>query len=261
MRRTLITGVVLAVAMVATPGAAHAKGNVSAVAMCGPDGCGPPTPPGSAAALAEGVFGLTGGTTVGTQPPLGVYYRMRFLPAGELPDAAAYYVPRTGAICVEQRCVPVSSAVRAGLDAASAGVTGYRPHITAVSVDGARVPNAQAYAHLYDPLAGVEAAPAGVWDSRAITIEVRLTPGSPWSASGVSDLTYYPRYHLLSRDGQWRRVDAALDGRIRAATAPAPEGHGGVAWPIVGAAVAAGAAALGIAIALRRSASRRPRAA
>jgi hypothetical protein len=261
MRRTLVTGAVLAVAMLATPAAAHAKGDISAVAMCGPEGCGPPTAPGPMPALADDVFRLTGGTTAFGTPPLGVYYRLRFLPAGEVPDLAAFYVPRAGTICVDQQCMPVGTAERAALDAASAGVAGYRPHIAAVSVAGARVANAAAYAHLYDPLTPVEVAPPGTWDSRAITIQVRLTPDSPWSAGGFSDLTYYPRYHLLSRGGQWHRADAALDRRIRAAAAPAPGGHGGVAWPIVGAAVAAGAAALGIGIALRRSASRRPRAA
>ena len=259
MKRALITGAVLAVAVLVTPGAAHAKGNISAVAMCGPDGCGPPTAPGPMTALAEDVFGLTGGTATLDTPPLGVYYRMRFLPAGEVPDAPAFYIPGTGTICVEQQCTPASPAMRGVLDAASAGVAGYRPHISSVAVEGARVANARAFAHLYGPLTSVELAPPGIWDSRSIAIEVRLTPGSPWSASGFSDLAYYPRYHLLSLAGRWHRADAALDRQIRAAAAPAPGGHGGVTWPIVGTGVAAGAAALGIAIALRRSASRRPR--
>jgi hypothetical protein len=260
MRRTLIIGAVLVLAILAMPGAAHAKGIISAVTMCGPDGCGPPTAPGPVGELAEDVLGLTGGMATLDTPPLGAYYQMQFAPAGEVPDAPAYYVPRSGSICVEQRCMPAGTQVRAALDAASSGVSGYRPHLTAVSVDGTRAANAGAYAHLYDPLTPVDVAPPGTWKSRAITIDVRLTPNSPWSASGYSDLAYYPRYHLLSRNGQWLRADAALDSRIRAAATPVSGEDGGVTWPIVGAAVAAGAVLLG-AVALRRSASRRPRTA
>ncbi|HYX83653.1 MAG TPA: hypothetical protein VE777_01665 [Gaiellales bacterium] len=259
MRRTLVMGALLAAAMLAAPAAAYAKGNISAVTMCGPEGCGPPTASGAVRALSEQVMGMTGGPSRST-PPLGPYYRVGFQPAGEVPDTPTFYVAGAATLCVEQACVRIPAPVRALLERATAGVPAFHPSIRSVSIGGARAADASAFGALFDRLTPVPTAPATVWTSRAIPITVRLTPQSPWSATGTVSMTYFPQFHLLARGGAWIRVDAALDRGIVGESAAPAGGHDAALWIGMGTAALL-AAALALWLAARRTASRRPKAA
>jgi hypothetical protein len=255
MRRTLLMGVMLAVTL-AGAGPAHAKGNITAVTMCGPAGCGPPTAPGPMRTLAERVFG--GGGMARGAPPFASYDRVRFGPVGEVPDISVFYVPSSATLCVGQVCGGATGRLRTVLDTAAAGVSGYVPRIRSLTVGDVKV-DPRPYAGLFDRLTSVTP-PAGLWNATGIAIVAHLTPDSPWSASGVSTMTYYARYRVLARNGEWLRVDAALDHRIRADAGALPGGGGSgrIATALAIALLSAtGALALGFGIS--RVASRRPR--
>src|SRR5919204_149603 len=127
------------------------------------------------------------------------------------PAASTFYVAGAATLCVEQACVRTPAPVRALLERATAGVPAFHPSIRSVSIGGARAADASAFGALFDRLTPVPTAPATVWTSRAIPITVRLTPQSPWSATGTVSMTYFPQFHLLARGGAWIRVDAAVD--------------------------------------------------
>jgi hypothetical protein len=248
-------GAMLAVTLVGA-GAAHAKGNITAVTMCGPAGCGPPTAPGPMRTLAERVFG--GGGMAGNAPPFASYDRVRFGPAGEVPDVSVFYVPSSATLCVGQACDSATGRLRTVLDTAAAGMSGYVPSIRSVTIDDVKV-DPRPYAGLFGRLASV-APPAGLWSAPGIAIVAHVTPDSPWSASGVSTMIYYPRFRVLAHDGEWLRVDAALDQRIRAdAGAPSGGGGDGRAGTALAIAVLSATGALALGFGARRVASRRPR--
>jgi len=93
-----------------------------------------------------------------------------------------------------------------------------------------------------------------VWQSRHYSVVVNFSQITPWSLGGASWMAYYPRYHLLSRDGRWFHAGASVDRLVRGRAAPAEagDGHG---WPVAAAAVVALAAAAGVGRRLRRPGS------
>ena len=56
-----------------------------------------------------------------------------------------------------------------------------------------------------------------------------FTQVTPWSLGGASWISYYPRYHVLSRDGVWFHAGASVDLLVRGQAARA-DGGGHPAW-------------------------------
>ncbi len=247
-RIVIITGLVVATAFAAAPGAS-AKGFIRGIHVCGPSGCG--SADASPAALRG--FGMTFLSDEGVQsepPPLLPYYRVRFLPRGELPDGDTFYIPGANVICADRGCTAVPHRLVAAMSAAAASVDSLTPHITSVLVGDRGRTDLAPFAILYNQ----RPAPApstAVWGSRHVSISIEFSGMTPWSLGGASWMAYYPRYHLLSRGGRWYQAGADVDRLVygRTAAAKAGDGHG---WGIAAAAAVVLVAAAGAGRKLRR---------
>ena len=183
----------------------------------------------------------------GRAPPLLPYYRLRILPRYEMPDGETFYIPGANVICTDGGCI---AACGTGLvpGAVGGGRERRRLHAAHQLGHGRRttaVPTARPYAVLFNQRPA--ASPSNtVWKQpRLLRIEVGSHALTPWSLGGASWMAYYPRYHVLSRDGalvpRRRRPSTGSSGAAGHGGATA-DGHG---WTIAAAAVVALAAAAG----------------
>ena len=247
-RIVIITGLVVVATLASAPGAS-AKGFIRGIHLCGPSACGSVHAP--PAALRR--FGMTFLSDEGIQagsPPLLPYYRVRFLPRYELPDGDTFYIPGANVICADRGCTAVPHRLVAAMSAAAASVDSLAPHISSALVGDRGRTDLARFAILFNQ----RPAPApstAVWGSRHVSISIEFSAVTPWSLGGVSWMAYYPRYHLLSRNGRWYHAGADVDRLVDGGrtTAKAGDGHG---WGIAAAAAVVLVAAAGAGRKLRR---------
>jgi hypothetical protein len=251
MKRFVVTPALIVLASLATAPSATAKGYISGIRVCGPSACASV----QASRQAMGRFGmhmLAGDLPSAVSPPLLTYYRLRFLPRYELPDGDTFYIPEANVICRDGGCTQVPRRLAPAMSAAAASVDSLTPHITSVTVDDRHRADLGRFAVMFNQRpAGMP--PTAVWDSRHYSVIVEFSRTTPWSLGGASWMTYYPRFHALTRDGVWFHAGADVDRLVRGPTAAtASDGRG---WPIAAAAVVVLAAAAGAGRRLRRARS------
>jgi hypothetical protein len=136
------------------------------------------------------------------------------------------------------------------MSAAAASVDSRTPRITSVLVGDRGRTDLDAFTLLFNQ----RPAPApstDVWESRHIAISIEFSQVTPWSLGGSTWMAYYPRYHLLSRDGRWYHAGPDVD-RLVSGRAAAANDAGGREWGIAAAAAVVLAAAAGAGRRLRR---------
>jgi len=241
MKRILTTAALIGLASLAAAPSANAKGYIRAIQVCGSSGCATVHAP----RPAMGRFGmhmLMGDAPAALGPPLLPYYRVRFRPRFELPDGDTFYIPEANVICKDGGCTRVPRGLAPAMSAAAASVDSLAPHISSVTVDDRNRADAGRFAILFNQRP-VGLPSTAVWHSRHHSVIVEFSKVTPWSLGGASWITYYPRYHALTRDGVWFHAGPGVDGLVRGRRAEtAGDGHG---WPIAAAAVVALAAAAG----------------
>jgi hypothetical protein len=247
-RIVTITGVVLAAALATAPGAA-AKGFIRGIRLCGPSACGSVPAP-QAAIRRFGTRMLSGVSVRVASAPILPYYRVRFQPRYELPDGDTFYIPGANVICTDSGCIDVPQGLVAGMSAARADIGALTPHITSALVGTRSRADRGAFAILFNQ-PPARAPSTAVWKSPHTSISIEFSEVTPWSLGGASWMAYYPRYHLLSRDGRWFHAGAEVDRLVRGSTAEADAGAGR-GWGIAAAAAVVLAAAAGAGRTLRR---------
>jgi hypothetical protein len=131
--------------------------------------------------------------------------------------------------------------------------------LTDVLVNGRRVGASPQYEHLFDRFP--RALPHASFRGRVAAIGLESEPPSPWT-DGWADVRYFPRAHVLLRDGDWLRPPASLVDRIErdlasVTRAPRRGRDSGFDRTWVIAVVVAGAGVLAAATLPRRSRGRR----
>jgi hypothetical protein len=249
MKRIATTAALIVLASLATAPGANAKGYIRAIRVCGASGCATVHAP-RPALQQFGMHMLVGDGPAAASPPLLAYYRLTFLPRFEVPNADTFYIPQANVICKDGGCTPVPRNLAPAMSAAAASVDPLTPRITSVTVDDRHRPDPGRFAILFNqrPMGLPSTA---VWHSRHYSVIAEFRRTTPWSLGGASWMTYYPRYHALTRDGVWFHAGADVDRLIRAPKA-AGEGHG---WPVAAAAVVVLVAAAGAGRRLRRARS------
>ena len=110
-----------------------------------------------------------------------------------------------------------------GLAAAAANVASYTPRISSVTVNDRHRADVNRFAILLDQRPAALPSTT-VWQSRHSSVIVEFTQVTPWSLGGASWISYYPRYHVLSRDGVWFHAGASVDLLVRGQAARADGG-------------------------------------
>jgi len=249
-RIVMTTGLIVAAALATAP-SASAKGWISGIRVCGPSACAAVQAP-RAAMRSFGVQTVMDETRKVATPPLLAYYRVRFVPSGELPDGDTFYIPGANVICMDSGCIAVPHGLVVAMSAAAASVDSFAPRISSVTIGKRGRADRAAFAILFNQRPA--AAPSNaVWESAHSAISVEFDGVTPWSMGGASWMAYYPKYHLLSLNGRWFHagddVDRLVSGQAATADAAAATGHG---WTIAAAVAVALAAAVGGIRRLRR---------
>jgi hypothetical protein len=244
VKRIVIVTALLVAAALATAPSAPAKGYISGISVCGPSGCASVQAP-RATMRRFGMQTLMDETRNVATPPLLPYYRVRFVPTGELPDGDTFYIPGANVICMDSGCIAVPHGLVAAMSAAAANSDPFAPRISSVTIGKRGRADRAAFAILFNQRPA--AAPSdAVWESAHSAISVEFDGVTPWSMGGASWMAYYPKYHLLSENGRWFHAGADVDRLVRgqAATAQAAAAteHG---WTIAAAVAVALAAAVG----------------
>jgi hypothetical protein len=251
MKRIAIVTAILVAAALATAPSASAKGWISGIRVCGPSACAAVQAP-RAAMRRFGVQTVMDETRTAAMPPLLAYYRVRFVPSGELPDGDTFYIPGANVICMDSGCIAVPHGLVAAMSAAAASVDSFAPRISSVTIGERGRADRAAFAILFNQRPAAPPSDA-VWESGHSAISVEFDGVTPWSMGGASWMAYYPKYHLLSLNGRWFHAGADVDrlvrGRATSAEAAAATGHG---WTIAAAVAVALAAAVGGVRRLRR---------
>jgi hypothetical protein len=183
-------------------------------------------------------------------PPLLPYYRLRFLPRFELPDGDTFYIPEANVICKDGGCTRVPRGLAPAMSAAAASVDSLAPHISSVTVDDRHRADRGPFAVMFNQQPASLPSTA-VWSSPHHSVIVEFSAVTPWSLGGASWMTYYPRYHALTRDGVWFHAGPDVARLVREPTAAATtsDGH---PWRVAAAGVVVLAAAAGAGRRLRR---------
>jgi hypothetical protein len=240
MKRILTTAALIGLALLAAAPSANAKGYIRAIRVCGATSCDTVHAP-RPAMRRFGMHVLVGDGPAALGPPLLPYYRLRFRPRFELPNTDTFYIPQANVICKDGGCTRVPRGLAPAMSAAAASVDSLTPRIRSVTVDDRYQPDAGRFAIMFNqrpiPLPSTT-----VWHSRHYSVIVEFRRETPWSLGGAAWMTYYPRYHALTRDGVWFHAGADVDRLVRGRAAASGDGQ---AWPIAAAAVVALAAAAG----------------
>lgn len=244
MKRIVTTTGLIVAAALATAPSASAKGYISGIKVCGQSACASVQAP-RAAIGRFGVQSVMDETRKVATPPLLAYYRVRFVPRGELPDGDTFYIPGANVICMDSGCIAVPHGLVAAMSAAAASVDSFTPRVSSVTVGERGRADRAAFAILFNQRPA--AAPSdAVWATSHSAISVEFDGVTPWSLGGASWMAYYPKYHLLSRNGRWfhagEDVDRLVRGQAATAQAAAATEHG---WTIAAAVAVALAAAVG----------------
>jgi hypothetical protein len=248
MKRIATTAALVVLASLATAPSAGAKGYIRAIRVCGPSSCATVHAP-RAALRAFGMHMLAGDGPAAVSPPLLAYYRLRFVPKFEVPDGDTFYIPEANVICKDGGCTQVPRRLAPAMSAAAASVDPLAPHISSVTVDDRHRVDTGRFAIMFNQRP-VPLPSTAIWGSQHHSVIVEFTRTTPWSLGGASWMTYYPRYHAMTRDGVWFHAGADVDRLVRGPDAVATgDGH---AWPVAAAAVVAIAAAAGAGRGLRR---------
>ena len=248
MKRIVIRAALIILAMLATAPDASAKGFIQAIKVCGPSTCATVNAP-RPALRRFGMHMLVGDGPPAVPPPLLVYYRLRFLPRFEVPDGDTFYIAQANVICKDGGCSQVPRGLAPAMSAAAASVDPLTPQISSVTVaDHPRADPAR-FAIMFNARP-IPLPSTAIWGSRHYSVIAEFRTVTPWSQGGASWMTYYPRYHALTRDGVWFHAGADVDRLVRGPTAAASDG--GHSWPVAAAAVVALAAAAGAGRRLRR---------
>jgi hypothetical protein len=251
MKRLLIILIAGAVPLLLAP-AAHAKGPVKAIDMCGDGGCASiPISPGRGIGRPEGLGMLlaTPATKVpGPQP----YVDLTVVIGRGEGTLSMFYVPGVQTIYY-QGWSQVPPTLGARLDAAAARLGERQPTIGTVVVGDRMSRHPGAYAPLLSPLEPARAPDA---EAASFGIEFTTTRNTPWTFRGDGYATYVPSAHVIRIGLDWFTPPAALDAQIRrdaaATTVAAAGSRGGLSpWWLAmpGVALAAG---LIVALARRR---------
>jgi hypothetical protein len=250
MKRLILTGALALVLALAAAPAAQAKGYIKAIRVCGPSGCASADAPRSAM-LRFGMDLLTDAGPPIASPPLLPYYRLRFVPRYELPGADTFYIPGAEAMCTDGGCTRVPRGLIPGLAAAAANIGSYTPRISSVTVDHRFRADLDRFAMLFNQRPAALPSTT-VWQSRHASVIVEFTRVTPWSLGGASWMSYYPRYHVLSRDGEWFHAGSPVDRLVRGQAAQADGGDDNRGLGIAATAAVVLAAAAGAGRRLRR---------
>jgi hypothetical protein len=250
MKRIILTGALAVVLALAAAPTAQAKGYIKTIRVCGPSGCAPAVAPRSAM-LRFGMDMLTDAGPAVASPPLLPYYRLRFVPRYELPGGDTFYIPGARAMCTDGGCTRVPRGLVPGLAAAAANAASYTPRISSVTVNDRHRADVNRFAILFNQRPAALPSTT-VWQSRHYSVIVEFTQVTPWSLGGASWISYYPRYHVLSRDGVWFHAGASVDLLVRGQAARADGGDDNRGLGIAAAAAVVLAAAAGAGRRLRR---------
>ena len=239
MKRILTTTALIGLALLAAAPSANAKGYIRAIRVCGPSSCATVHAP-RPALRRFGLHMLAGDGPAAAAPPLLAFYRLRFLPRFEVPDSETFYIPQANVICKDGGCTRVPRALAPAMSAAAASADSLTPRIRSVTVDDRYRANAGRFAIMFNQRP-IQLPSTSVWHSRHYSVIVEFRRETPWSLGGAAWMTYYPRYHALTRDGVWFHAGADVDRLVRGPEATATgDRHG---WPVAAAAVVALAAA------------------
>ena len=248
MKRIVTTAALIVIASLATAPSASAKGYIRTITVCGSSSCARVHAP-RPALWRFGLHLMAGASPAAASPPLLAYYRLRFLPRFEVPDGDTFYIPEANVICRDGGCTQVPRRLAPAMSAAAASVDPLAPHITSVTVDDRRRADPGRFAIMFNQRpTGLPS--TAVWHSRHYSVIVEFRETTPWSLGGASWMTYYPRYHALTRDGLWFHAGPDVDRIVREPTAAATSDSR--PWPVAAAAVVALAAAAGAGRRLRR---------
>lgn len=249
MKRIGMTAALIVLAMLAAAPGASGKGFIRAIRVCGPSGCAAVQAP-RTALRHFGMRMLAGDGAPAVPPPVLAYYRLRFFPRFEVSDADTFYIPEANVICKDGGCTPVPRRLAPALSAAAASVDPLTPRISSVTVDDRAAADPGRFALLFNQRP-VPLPSTAIWESRHYSVIAEFTGVTPWSLGGGSWMTYYPRYHALSRGGVWFHAGPGVDRLVRGPRAAARAGDG-QGWPVAAAAVVVLAAAAGAGRRLRR---------
>ncbi|MGZ4430533.1 MAG: hypothetical protein ACXVYV_02690 [Gaiellales bacterium] len=236
-------------AALVAPAAAHAKGELTSLKVCGRSGCAAVTDPRALRAV-----GVLGGSSQSTAaPPMGAFYVLKgSMGPGE--TVTSFYTPG-GYTAFEGSFTRVPGPAASVLAVATRHLTGYRVRITAATVDGHASERPAAYAGLFQRLP-IARDITGVYSERWVRIMLTADRRNPWTQRTV---VYAVRSGLVQGpDVRWYVAPRALAQLIRTDAGLAPRGsssHG----PLIATAVvllAAGAGAAGL-ILRRRGAPHR----
>jgi len=169
-----------------------------------------------------------------------------------VPDSETFYIPQANVICNDGGCTAVPRRLAPALSAAAASVGPLTPRIRSVRVDDRSRADAGRFAIMFNQRP-IPLPSTAIWGSRHYSVTAEFSRTTPWSLAGATWMTYYPRYHALSRDGVWFHAGADVDRLVRGPEAAAT--GGGHGWSVAAAAVVALAAAAGAGRRLRRARS------
>lgn len=241
MKRILGAAALIGLASLATAPSANAKGYIRAIEVCGSSDCA--TVHASRPTMRRfGIHLLVGDGRPAVSPPLLPYYRLRLSPRFEMPNADTFYIPEANVICKDGGCTRVPRGLAPAMSAAAASVGSLAPRIRSVTVDDRPRADPGRFAVMFNQRPAVLPSTA-VWHSLHYSVIVEFSRVTPWSMGGASWMSYYPRYHALTRDGVWFHAGPGVDGLVRGQkVGAAGDGHG---WAIAAAAVAVLVAAAG----------------
>ena len=235
------------------PAAAQAKG-VTAMELCGADGCGKIAIPGGVGRDDE-PFDIARG---GPAPMPAPYYELRLtFEHGAGHSRGIYYEPRSGLVSYSEsygvtQWAPLEPPFREAVEEAAKRVEPYpTPRITAAYVGGRRVSgDASTYLRLYG-VKGPFVVPDTAGDLEWIRLE--SPDANAWT---TTPFAFYPRDGVLLTGAKYVKLPAALAADIAAArplgSSPAPAAR--LPWIVIGTAIAGLLVLVGIA--LRRTSAR-----
>jgi hypothetical protein len=232
-------------AALALPPTAAAKGPVSALDVCGADGCAQVAVP----QVLRGPMGLeqlmVRASAIARPPSPRPFYRLRV----RFGDASltVYYLPG-GALLRDQDWVRLSPRLSAELDRV---VTTFAPvpvRLSAVRIQGRRVPDPAAYRPLLGHLRPPRDGTAGADVTSSVGLYLQTSAPTPWGLGRVVFALYDPRSHLIDIAGTTVEPGAQLRHAIERDAGIASPGDGSTSvWAGGGIALIASAAALALA--------------